>query len=167
MNRLKDSATKDSCIAPLKKLACASYSPPCDGNKMQTLCKSSCEQLYNLCPGVYNFSEVSSYCAEPAQGRSDSGFCELTRWPTARYWDEPPGTVAAKLHTSKHHVGYFPFRNCPVCNFRMVITFGGGKVYPPHPSRVSQVRTGLGARFSKVPKSFRARKAITKTLNII
>ena len=43
------------------------------------------------CPEAFNITEVSSYCAEPAEGNTDSGFCELTRWPSARHWDKGTG----------------------------------------------------------------------------
>ena len=80
----------DKCKNILTKLACASYTPPCsrgDEEKKKTLCRSECVDLIDDCPEAFSVSEVASYCAEPAEGHSDSGFCELTRWPSARHWD--------------------------------------------------------------------------------
>ena len=88
MNKLSSTVFSDSCKQTLNKLACASYTPPCDGTKMKTLCKHRCSLLFDDCPEAFNFTEVSSYCAEPAQGDTTSGFCELTRWPSARHWDK-------------------------------------------------------------------------------
>ena len=88
MNKLTSTVFSDSCKQTLNKLACASYTPPCDGTKMKTLCKYRCSLLFDDCPEAFNFTEVSSYCAEPAQGDTTSGFCELTRWPSARHWDK-------------------------------------------------------------------------------
>ena len=88
MNKLTSSVFSDSCKETLNKLACASYTPPCDGTKMKTLCKYRCSLLFDDCPEAFNFTEVSSYCAEPAQGDTTSGFCELTRWPSVRHWDK-------------------------------------------------------------------------------
>jgi len=87
MNRLVSSVFSDSCKKTLKKLACASYTPPCDGDKTMTVCNTWCDLLFDDCPEAFNIPEVSSYCAEPAQGNTPSGFCELTRWPSARHWD--------------------------------------------------------------------------------
>ena len=60
-----------------------------------TLCISQCDRLRVHCPDAFKFSEVSSYCAEPAEGNSNNGLCELTRWPSARHWDE--GTVLPEI----------------------------------------------------------------------
>ena len=76
------------CNETLKQLACSLFTPPCKGNKRMTLCLSQCNRLRVHCPDAFKFSEVSSYCAEPAEGNSDNGLCELTRWPSARHWDE-------------------------------------------------------------------------------
>ena len=88
MNKLTSRVFSDSCKETLNKLACASYTPPCNGTKMNTLCKYRCSLLFDDCPEAFNFTEVSSYCAEAAQGDSTSGFCELTRWPSARHGDK-------------------------------------------------------------------------------
>ena len=88
INKLTSSVFSDSCKETLNKLACASYTPPCDGTKIKTLCKHRCSLLFDDCPEAFNFIEVSSYCAESAQGDTTSGFCELTRWPSARHWDK-------------------------------------------------------------------------------
>ena len=88
MNKLTSTVFSDSCKETLNKLACASYTPPCDGTYMKTLCKYRCSLLFDDCPEAFDFTEVSSYCAEPAQGDTTSGFCELTRWPSARHWDK-------------------------------------------------------------------------------
>ena len=106
MDKMISSGVKsDKCKKILTKLACASYTPPCskDGNKRKTLCRSECVDLIDDCPEAFSVSEVASYCAEPAEGHSDSGFCELTRWPSARHWDggeklrEPVTVFASQL----------------------------------------------------------------------
>ena len=86
MEKLNNSVKSDWCKETLRKLACASYTPPCDGNSIQTLCKDRCTLLFDDCPEAFNITEVSSYCAEPAEGNTSSGFCELTRGPSARHW---------------------------------------------------------------------------------
>ena len=93
MNRLVKLVKSPQCQIILEKLACASYTPQCEGHKMTTLCLSECDQLRDDCPEALNASEISSYCAEPADGNSESGFCELKTWPSARYWYK--GTVYA------------------------------------------------------------------------
>ena len=60
-----------------------------------TLCLSQCDRLRVDCPDALKLPEVSSYCAEPAEGNSNNGLCELTRWPSARHWDE--GTVIPEI----------------------------------------------------------------------
>lgn len=95
MNKLVKSVNSETCKDILKKLACASYTPPCEGNKTKTVCMSKCDVLRDDCPEALNISDVYTYCAEPALGNSDSGFCELTRWPSARHWDT--GTVQYEL----------------------------------------------------------------------
>ena len=87
MNKLVNSVKSTSCKDILKKVACASYTPPCDGDKMKTVCMSKCDVLRDDCPEAMNIPDVYTYCAEPALGNSDSGFCELMRWPSARHWD--------------------------------------------------------------------------------
>lgn len=91
--KLNASVNSVECRDILTKLACASYTPPCEkeGNKMKTLCRSRCVYLFDSCPEVFNITlnitEVAAYCAVPAEGDTDSGFCELKRWPSARHWD--------------------------------------------------------------------------------
>ena len=75
------------CEETLKQLICSSYTPPCEGKTTMTLCLSKCDMLRDNCPKAFESFEVSSYCAEPADGNSDNGFCELKRWPSARHWD--------------------------------------------------------------------------------
>ena len=97
MEKLNSSVKNETCKAILRKLSCASYTPPCKEKKFFTLCNWKCRQLFDYCPWVFNLTEVSvtevsqvvsSYCAEPAQGNTNSGFCELTRWPSARHWSK-------------------------------------------------------------------------------
>lgn len=105
INRLVKLVNSSQCQVILEKLACASYTPQCEGHKMTTLCLSECDLLRDDCPEALNAPEVSSYCAEPANGNSESGFCELKTWPSARYWYKaktkilpssfPAGLVAA------------------------------------------------------------------------
>ena len=96
MDKLNSSVKKGSCKETLRKLACASYTPPCYGNRIQTLCKYRCTQLFYDCPEAFNITEVSSYCAEPAEGNTNSGFCKLTRWPSARHWQK---SECYRVHT--------------------------------------------------------------------
>lgn len=82
------------CEETLKQLICSSYTPPCEGKTTMTLCLSKCDMLRDNCPKAFESFEVSSYCAEPADGNSDNGFCELKRWPSARHWDtDTPKTL--------------------------------------------------------------------------
>lgn len=90
--KLNSTVYSAECHEIVTKIACASYTPPCDkeGNKMKTLCRSKCVELFNSCPEAYNVTvvtEIAAYCAVPAEGDTDSGFCELKRWPSARHWD--------------------------------------------------------------------------------
>lgn len=93
MNWLVKLVKSHQCQVILEKLACASYTPQCEGHKMTTLCLSECDLLRDDCPEALSAPEVSSYCAEPADGNSESGFCELKTWPSARYWYK--GTIYA------------------------------------------------------------------------
>lgn len=83
-----ESVKNPQCSEILKQLACSLFTPPCKGNKRMTLCLSQCDRLRVDCPDALKLPEVSSYCAEPAEGNSNNGLCELTRWPSARHWDE-------------------------------------------------------------------------------
>lgn len=90
--KLNASVKSAKCHKILTKLVCASYTPPCEkeGNKMMTLCRAKCVDLFDDCPEAYNVTEhaeVVAYCAVSAEGDTDSGFCELKRWPSARHWD--------------------------------------------------------------------------------
>lgn len=107
MGRMMNSSTNEKCKTILAKLACASYTPPCNRNKMETLCRTECVYLFDNCQGAADIPGVVAYCAEPAEGYSDNGFCELNRWPSARHWETgsrtttilpqsfPPGLIAA------------------------------------------------------------------------
>lgn len=92
MRQWMKNVKSEKCKNILAKLACASYTPPCKGNKMETLCRSECVDLFDDCPEAANIAEVIAYCAEPAEGYSKSGFCELNRWPSARHWESGPRT---------------------------------------------------------------------------
>ncbi|XP_020626149.1 uncharacterized protein LOC110063495 [Orbicella faveolata] len=87
--KLRAAVGKDSCKEILTKLACASYTPPCekDGHMMKSLCRSRCLELFGDCPEAFNGTDVSAYCAAAPGGYADSGFCDLKRWPSAEHWD--------------------------------------------------------------------------------
>ena len=87
MGRMMNSSTNEKCKTILAKLACASYTPPCNRNKMETLCRTECVYLFDNCQGAADIPGVVAYCAEPAEGYSDNGFCKLNRWPSARHWE--------------------------------------------------------------------------------
>ena len=86
---LRATVGKESCKEILTKLACASYTPPCekDGHMMKSMCRSRCLELSDDCPEAFNSTDVSAYCAIAPAGYADSGFCELKRWPSAELWD--------------------------------------------------------------------------------
>ena len=91
LHELLQDEKNETCQKIIRQLVCVKFMPPCQADaqpyKGMTLCRDKCYELYKYClPEMKNNSVVNAYCAVTAQSDTETWFCALNGWPSARYW---------------------------------------------------------------------------------